>query len=239
MIAPPYIPPRFYDLRADRVAVAPKVRVRGGGPVWRDPKTVDSIVLHQTAVVYQLPAKKSLRDAAIKAAGGDPELALAKRASKVACHAMAFRGGFYVAATPLRWYVNHGNGLNARSLGFETDGLYSGLDDDPSTTPKREDLDTTWGRREPSILTAQIVETAIAGLTWLVTAARAEGMPIRYLFAHRQSSPNRRPDPGEGPWREIGIEAAKRLGLEVLPDLVVTGGRPLPRSWDPRATAGY
>jgi hypothetical protein len=233
VIARAYTAPRFYDLRRNREALAPKIRIRRGGPVLRDPSSIDSIVLHQTAAEYGASARQ------IRDAGGDRELALARRALRVACHAMAFRGGFFVASTPLRWHVNHGNGLNARSLGIEIDGLYSGLLDDPDTIPKREDLDTTWQRRSPTILTAQMIDTVTHALTWLVSSARAEGMPIRYLFAHRQSSATRRSDPGQAIWLAIAVDLAPLLGLEMLPDFVVGEGRPIPRAWDPSASADY
>lgn len=232
--------PRFYDLRNERIAIAPKVRVRRGGPVWRDPERVDSIVLHQTAAVF------GVSPAQIRRSAGDRDLALARRALGVACHAMAFRPGFFVAATPLRWHVNHGNGFNPRSLGLEVDGLFSGLLDDPTTIPRREDVATTMGHREPSIITAQIADAMAAAIRWLVEAGRAEGMPIKYLFAHRQSSATRRSDPGQGLWA-LALPIAAELGLETLPDLTLemTGknkgrrGYPIPRAWDPDATAEY
>ncbi len=236
MIALP--PPRIYDLRSSRIAKAPKVRVRGGGPVWRDPKGIDSIVLHQTAVEY------GVSRAQVRAANGDEDLALANRALNVACHAIAFRRGFFVAATPLRWHVNHGNGFNTRSLGLEVDGLFAGLLDDPTTTPRREDIDTTMGRKTPTLLTDALADAMEAALRWLVMTGRSEGMPIRYLFAHRQSSATRRSDPGQALWT-LAIPIAASLGLETLPDLTLPmsdgrrRGYPIPRQWDPNATAKY
>jgi hypothetical protein len=208
------------------------VRVRNGKPVLRKPELVNGIVLHQTAAVFGTSSQQ------IEAAGGDRELALARRALRVACHAMAFRDGFVVAASPLRWHVNHANGLNATTLGLEIDGLYSGLQDDPATIPRREDLDTTWQRRVPSKLTPSTIEAASAALTWLVEAGRADGMPLEYLYAHRQSSETRRSDPGEAIWKAIALELAPRLDLKMLPHWSSGTGRPIPRAWDPEHGTG-
>ena len=233
--------PVFYDMRSHRVAKAPKIKMRAGKPVVRDPAKIDGIVIHQVAVQF------GVSDAQLRAAGGDRDLALARRACNVSCHAMAFRNGTFAAATPLRWYVNHGNGFNRRSLGLEVDGLYSGLRDDPDTVP-REDVRTTMGRKEPCELDARTLEAAKAALRWLVEAGRSEGMPIRYVWAHRQSSPTRRADPGEDIWREL-IEgwALEALGLEAQREVAIVStskkapgmGRPIPVEWSERGVGRY
>jgi hypothetical protein len=225
---------RFYDLRLDRKPEKPKVKLVRGQPVWREPSKVDAIVIHQTAAAYGASA------AQVKAAGGDRELALARRALRVACHAMAFRGGFYVAAAPLRWYVQHGNGLNAQSLGLEIDGLYSGLEDDPETFPRREDRDTTWSAGAPCVLTETTIEAAREALRWLVETGRAEGMPIEYVYAHRQSSATRRSDPGAAIWREI-VEAyaIPVLGLRSERGRTWGDGRAIPVEWSPAGEGAY
>lgn len=232
----------MYDLRSARVASKPKIKMLGARPVVRRPEDVDGIVLHQTAAPF------GVADFQLRAAGGDRNLALARRANNVACHAMAFRPGFFVAATPLTWYVQHGNGFNARSLGLEVDGLYSGLRDDPDTTPVREDIQTTMGRREPTVITDATVAAARAALRWLVEAGRAEGMPIRYVWAHRQSSPSRRSDPGEAWWQllveeyavpELGLEPQRSLAIRSTSKKAPGMGRPIPLEWSPLGTGRY
>jgi hypothetical protein len=219
----------FYDLRSQRIASRPKVKMLRGKPVLRDPAKVRGVTLHQTAAVYGVTARQ------IKAAGGDRELALARRASKVACHAMAFRSGIVVAATPLLWHVNHANGLNEEDLGLEIEGLYAGLDDDPDTYPRREDLETTAGARAPCMLDERTIAAAREALAWLVSAAALEGMRITHVHAHRQSSPTRRADPGQGLWREVGLWAVRELGLVAEPGRVWQAkrgpGRPIPAAW--------
>ena len=223
------------DLRGERVARRPKIKVVGKQPVWRDPKLITGIVIHQTAAEYQLDK----RGVMLRAAGGDYRLALGRRALNVACHAMAFRDGFFVAATPLRWHVNHGNGLNAHTLGLEIEGRYAGLRDDPTTMPRREDLETTWGGK-PTPLTAVTVDAARAALRWLVEQGRAEGMPIEDVYAHRQSNGNRRSDPGQELWERVVEEyAIPVLGLRARYEVALGTGRPIPREWSSRGIGRY
>jgi len=151
---------------------------------------------------------------------------------------MAFRAGYFVAAHPLRAYVNHGNRFNASSLGLEIDGRYPGLMDDPETAA-REDLRTTWGG-EPTTLTDETVRAACAALGWLVTEGRAEGMPIEYVVAHRQSSDTRRSDPGEEIWRRVVLDfAVAELGLTPIRDSKWREGSPIPIEWDPDGIGSY
>jgi hypothetical protein len=189
-----------------------------GKVVARAPSQVDAIVIHQTACDHVGPKRY-------------------RRALHVAAHAVAHRDGVVVLTCPPAWYMNHGNGLNARSLGLECVGLFSGLRD-VDDTPQREDLDTTWQRREPTPLDDLAIETFRAGLRALVEAGRAWGAPLRYLLAHRQSSATRRSDPGEAIWRALAPWAEAHLGLATVPALVVDDGRPIPFEWDPVVGVG-
>lgn len=227
----------FYDLRSEQDYTYPnnarKVKLAAPGvPVMRKAEDVTTIVVHQTAVEFGVSSR------AVDAAGGDVELARARRALDVACHAMAFRQGYYVAAHPLLAYVNHGNRFNATSLGLEIDGRYPGLEDDPSTAA-REDLQTTWGG-DPSELTEATIKAARAALRWLVEEARAAGCPIQYVVAHRQSSDSRRSDPGQGIWREVVLKyAVSELGLIAKRESPWREGRPIPVEWDPDGIGNY
>lgn len=195
--------------------------------VERDPKTIDGIVIHQTACSFGPSDDADRRH---------------RRALGVACHALAFRDGAVVLANPLRWAVLHGNGLNDRSLGLEIEGLFSGLEDDPATIPN-EAKATAWGG-EPDVVTELLVTCARHALRELVERGRAEGMPIRYVWAHRQSSGSRRSDPGQTLWRRVVLEyGVPQLGLFAQPALVLASrssgpGRPIPKAWDPVAGVG-
>lgn len=218
----------FYDLRDEQDYTYPRGKKRvkltpEGTPVRRDPKDVDTIVIHQVAIEFGVSERQ------VRLSGGDRELALARRALDAACHYMAFRSGFYVAAHPLDVYVNHGNRFNRHSLGVEIDGRYCGIVDDPDTAA-REDLKTTW-QGNPSDFNPLILETSKAMLHTMVEEARDMGMPIKYVVAHRQSNKNRRSDPGEEIWRQL-VEgwAVEALNLETRPHVDI-GGYRLPKQW--------
>lgn len=229
----PEVPPsRFdtvpiFDLRAEQTdppAMKKKFkRDRHGKVIRRDPSEVTGITIHQTAVRYQAA------DYQIAAAGGSRELALARRALRVACHVMAFHEGFIVATNPLDWYVYHGNGFNAFELGIEIDGNFPGLIGG-----------TTWNGKTPTPVTDESVRAARAGIEYLVREGRAMGMPITQIHAHRQSSATRRSDPGEELWKRVVLEyAVPVLGLETEPDRVLGNGRPIPTDWDPNGVGSY
>ena len=213
------------DLRAEQPNPPPlyngkrKHRIAGGKVVTRDPATVDAIVLHQTACVFGKAAHQPTRH---------------HRALGVACHALAFNDGVVVLANPLRSWVNHGNGFNSRSLGLEVECNARGLVADPKTVS---------GLEVPP--TPEAIAAGREAIAALVKLGRAEGMPIRYILAHRQSSPTRRSDPGEQLWKALVVDyAVPVLGLLAQPELVMTDlkgrpGRPLPPQWDPGGVRAY
>lgn len=211
---------RLYDLRGERVPERPAVRLDGPGrPHVRDPSRVVGIVLHQTAVAFGVSA------AQLRAAGGDRALALAERALRIAAHATVFRAGpghgpLISVAAPLLWHVNGANAINPLALNLEVDGLYEGVAGDRRTA-----------RGTASVWTEEIRDAARAALRWLVEHGRAEGMPLRYVWAHRQSSATRRSDPGELLWRDLAEWARSELGLDWQPARTWGDGRPLPRAW--------
>lgn len=217
---------KLYDLRAEQTdppAMARKFKLRGGRVVVRNPASINAITVHQTAVEYGVAKYQ------IDASGGDEDLALARRALAVACHVMAYRRGFIVWSNPLKWYVYHGNGFNAHSLGIEIDGNYSGLKGG-----------STWNGKPATTPTPELIKAARAGIELLVCKGRAAGMPIEYIHAHRQSSATRRSDPGEELWRAVVLDfAVPVLGLKTEPDRVVGDGRPIPKDWDQSGVGSY
>lgn len=210
---------RAYDVRSeyryDPTDTAEKTF--RGRVVVRKPSAIDAICLHQTAVTFGVSASQ------IRAAGGDAQLAQFMRAKRVNAHVTAFDEGAFVAAYPLRHHVNHGNGANARSIGLEIEGLFNGA--------------PGGARPEPTDL---LIDAARAACTWIVEAAAAEGISIRYVLAHRQYSDDRRADPGWALWQRVALEHCERvLGLASLPTLTDRKGTPIPKVWDPRQSAAY
>jgi hypothetical protein len=210
---------RVYDLRDEADLAHPKSRIRGGRTVQRNPADVDAIVLHQAGVDF---------------ADRATELETARRALGVACHAMAFEG-FVALPAPLRHYMHHADRLCSRALGLEVDGLYPGIK----------------GRaikgKTATVLTDAIVNAARVAAELLVELGRAEGMPIRYLYAHRQTDSWRRPDPGQELWEAVVLDyAVPVLGLETRPLETFAHpkgptrrGWPVPLAWDPAGKGPY
>lgn len=222
-----------YDLIQEPIPgrAAKKFKTRSGKVVKRVPSMVSGITIHQTGVLY------GVNDRQLAAAGGDERLALSTRAKKIAAHAVAF-DGFYTKTYPLSWYVYHGNGLNRKTLGLEIDGLYPGLLDKPETV-ELEHLTSLW-KGTATDLTDSRVTAAKAALRYLVEEGRKLGMPIRYIYAHRQSSGTRRSDPGEELWRKVVLEYAVPV-LELVPrqKFTVGAGKPIPDDWDPEGEGPY
>jgi hypothetical protein len=187
-----------------------------GKVVVRDPKTVSGIMLHQTGVWYGVSA------AQVSAAGGDRHAALHNRGLNIACHAVAFDGrdaglecGHGVATAPLAWYCYQANTANSESLGLEIEGVYPGL-----VTP---------GCVMPS---QRVINAARDAVRYMVEQGRREGMPIRYVWAHRQSSAMRRGDPGEALWKAVALDfAVPVMGLQTQNTRTWGDGMPIPAAW--------
>ena len=194
-----------------------------GKVVIRDPKKVTGIGMHQTACVFGPAADPNKRY---------------RRALNVPCHALAFRDGVFATAFPLEWYVYHGNELNAFSLGLEIEGHYPGCLDDP-TTPIREDIRTTWGGK-PTPFDDLAIETARAALKYLVEEGRKRGMPIQYVWAHRQSNGQKPSDPGFEIWKHVVLEyGCTQLGLQSEPTRAWRDVKQIPSVWEPGANSKY
>lgn len=184
-----------------------KLKWKVGHTFMRKPETVDSIVLHQTAV--QFGARPSHRLEALRMLradkGDEPtpaeieRLAIALRVVEdVPSHALAMQSGDVIIRSPLPAFLYHANALNKRSLGIEIEGLYDGVEVEGAHPP-------------PTPVT---IEAARQAVREMVERGRAEGMPIQYIWAHRQSSGTRRADPGSVLWEEVGLWAIADLKLD-------------------------
>jgi hypothetical protein len=189
-------------------------KVVGGKTVKRDPKTVTGITLHQTACVFGPSA--------------DREKAY-RRALGIPAHAVAFRDGVVAIPAPLSWYLYTSNGLNAATLGLEIEGIYPGY---PGAK--------VWGSNPATPFTELARDTARAALKYLLEKGREAGMPIEYLYAHRQSNGQKPSDPGFEIWQQVALEyGVNTLGLKTRNDYVVGDGKQLPSAWDPTSKVKY
>jgi hypothetical protein len=216
---------KLYDLRSNPWSERnpKKFKLQGGKPVVRNPSQVTGITIHQTA------AKYGVADYQIHDAGGNAELALAKRSLRVACHVMAFHDGFCAWPNDLRHYVYHGNGFNAFELGLEIDGNYPGVIGGK-----------TWNNGTPTKVTPDVVRSACAAIELMVIKGRQMGMPIEYIHAHRQSSATRRDDPGEELWKRVVLDyAVAILGLKTEPTRTLKDGKSVPVEWDGSGSGHY
>jgi len=217
---------RIYDLRALQADPPPKTKQVRGKVVRRNPRTITGIVLHQTAVEF------GVSRAQLKRADGDRELARAHRGLNVACHAMAFRGGFVAITNHPSIYVWQANKLNATTVGIEVEGLYPGLESSVKAT--------TWSGRSPTAREEQTLNAAKVAVRELLRVCTDVGCNIDRIYAHRQSSGTRRNDPGEWLWKEVVLGyATTELGLRVENDFTIDNGRPIPAQWDACAKAPY
>lgn len=126
--------------------------------------------------------------------------------------------------------VWHGNAWNAQTVGIEIDGLYEGvlgradtLWDDPDTA----------GREQATPLTVEAVTTAHEMIRWICSVVALHGGEIKALVAHRQSSKNRRNDPGSEIWQRVALPMHAELGLSDGGAGFAVGGYPVPGEWDP------
>jgi hypothetical protein len=139
-------------------------------------------------------------------------------------------------------YLYHGNGWNERSYGLEIEGAYCGLEDDPTTVARREDLETE-PNAHPNTLDESTIAAACAAVQALYSEGKRLGSPLKYVVAHRQSSPTRRADPGQAIWQEVAIKFCMDV-LGLVPDPRHTllshdgQGRQIPLAWDPRNGVG-
>lgn len=191
-----------FDLRHEQPPKQTKSKIVGGRTLMRDPKSIDAIMLHQTAVDY-----------------GDGDPRQRARAEKIPYHTMVFREGWVVLSRPVRSYTNHGGWGNSRSIGIGVEGLYPGLIGG-----------SVWGSKPETPINAETLAALTEALKRTVALARAEGCPLKYLIAHRQSSKMRRSDPGEALWM-AALPVAESLGLQAQPDWTIDDGKPIPEAW--------
>jgi hypothetical protein len=154
------------------------------------------------------------------------------RWNSLGAHFGVMRSGDVVWCHDLDKLVAHGNGWNSGTVGVELDGLYAGIQGDRSTI---WDDPSTASREKAHMLTAEMIVEAKMLIRWICSEVAAQGGQIRALVAHRQSSKNRRNDPGSAIWKNIALPLHEELGLSDGGIGFTLGeGQAIPEAWDPR-----
>lgn len=204
---------RQIDLRDEPRKLTSRIgRVRGNELFWRSPKTVTRICVHQMGVSFSAGRWRT------RAAGGDEQLAIARRMLDLPYHQAAF-DGFYARVLPAYAYSHHGNAFNATSLGLGIDGKYPAFASQRRRWRRYTDLD------ESRVITAR------DALRDLLELGLEANMPIGFVVAHSQSNAGKPGDPGEGLWKAVVEDYAVRvLKLRTEPETQY-GGAPIPMGW--------
>lgn len=161
-----------------------------------------------------------------------------ERYDTIGAHFAVLRSGRILRMADLDRVVIHGHGWNAQCVGIEVDGLYPGLEDDPDTA-QDESLRTTWDdpstptREQPMRVTPASMQSLRHLLRWIWVQLAIQGGKLEVLCAHRQSSVNRRNDPGQAIWRQAALPIMAELGLTDGGPGFKIGGYPIPSAWDP------
>jgi hypothetical protein len=123
----------------------------------------------------------------------------------------------------------HGNGWNNGTIGIGIDGLYAGVEGDPSTV---WDDPSTPHREQGLVLTPATINAALSLGRWIRSQI---GDQMRALVSHRQSSASRRACPGSAIWRNISLPLHQELGMsDGGIGFRLGDGRAIPEVWDPR-----
>ena len=181
----------------------------------RDASKVAAIEYHQ------MDCTMGVSRGQLKAAAGDPRLALRNRVLGQPYHVVGLLDGDVIRNHPASRITFHGNGGNDFTIGVGIEGSYPGREKSRST--KHTQLD-------------RIVPIARAALVEAEKMLREAGVtgPIK-INAHRCFTDGRAADPGEGLWRETVLWAVDQIGLVVDYDIARGTGLPIPVDWDPSA----
>lgn len=127
---------------------------------------------------------------------------------------------------------NHAGNFNRWTVGIEIDGWFEGIEGRP---------DTLWQpkppapKRKPMKLTKVQAEAAQACVKLIVDSVSANGGQITHIHPHRQSSIDRRSDPGSLIWKTVGLWAQTTFNLsDGGKNYKIGDGRTIPEEWDPR-----
>lgn len=154
-----------------------------------------------------------------------------ERYDTIGAHFAVLRSGKVLYMCNPTGVIYHGNGFNTECVGIEINGLFAGVEGDDSTL--WNDPSTPYREAAQTVTPAQIEATKQL-IRWLVGEVQSHGGAITKLVAHRQSSEDRRDDPGSKVWKEIALPMKAELQLDDGgPGFKINSGYPIPESWDP------
>lgn len=159
-----------------------------------------------------------------------------ERWDSVGAHVGITRSGKVIWLHDFDRIVAHGNGWNAQTVGIEIDGLYAGIEGDQRTV---WDDPSTPSREVGMQLTAESVEATKQTIRWICQRVLAHAGRVKVLVAHRQSSKDRRNDPGSAIWQAVALPMHAELWLDDGGAGFAIGGYPIPREWDGRRADRY
>lgn len=212
----PQSQPAFVDRRTEAQATIQK-KPRWAQPGVRPWSKITGVCLHQTA------CEMGENDA---------------RYDNINVHFVVCRSGKILWMYDLTALLAAANRWNDQTVSIEVDGLYAGLEDDPSTVKVNEAMRTTWDdpstpfRETPQKVTPEAMESTRQLVRWIVAEVERHGGKVGVLVAHRQSSGNRESDPGQAIWQEVAIPLLAELELsDGGPGFQLDDGRGLPDEW--------
>ena len=151
------------------------------------------------------------------------------RCDKVGAHWVVYPDGRKFRLHDINRKVIHGNGWNNQTIGIEIDGLFAGIEGDANTV--WDDKSTPYVEKAGSVTVEQI--EAVREIIYHDRALiRANGGTDTVIVSHRQSSKDRRNDPGSKVWKEIALPLLKELSLSDGGVGFEIGGYPIPQEWD-------
>lgn len=200
---PVEVPTQFYDRREYAA------QSHGGYAVTVRPITqVTGVCLHQTACVL-----------------GER----VERWDTVGAHFGVTRMGKIIWLHDFTHKVAAANGWNNGTVSIEIDGLYAGVEGDPSTV---WDDPSTPNREQGQVLTPETINAVNALLPWIKSQL---GPQMNVIVAHRQSSGDRRNDPGSAIWKACALPMhAQLMCSDGGVGFKLGDGYAIPEAWDPR-----
>lgn len=153
-----------------------------------------------------------------------------ERWDTVGAHLGITRSGKIVWLHSLDTVVAAANGWNAQTISIEVDGLFAGVEGDPKTV---WDDPTTPIREVEMLPTADQLAALTDAIRWINSEIAHYGGRLHALVAHRQSSADRKNDPGSAIWKGVAIPMMAELALtDGGPGFRLDDGSPIPESWD-------